>query len=75
MTPQKEPARPGLAGRAVNNRIKDVQVVNATRTLQALLSTATTLAGLALMLTTHDSTVHLLAACLVANELAKDLGQ
>jgi hypothetical protein len=57
------------------NRIKEVQAVNATRTLQAVLSTAITLAGLALMLTTHDATVHLLAACVVANEAAKDLGQ
>jgi len=52
------------------NRIKEVQAVNATRTLQAVLSIALTVAGLALMLTTHDATVHMLAVCLVANEIA-----
>jgi hypothetical protein len=54
---------------AEQNRIKEVQAVNATRTLQAVLSTVTTLAGIALMLTAHDATVHLLAVCVVANEL------
>ena len=57
------------------NRIKEVQAVNATRTLQAALSTAITLAGLALMLTTHDATVRMLACCLVANEAAKEVGR
>jgi hypothetical protein len=57
------------------NRIKEVQAVNATRTLQAALSTALTLAGLALMLTTHDATVHLLAACVVANETVRTEGR
>jgi hypothetical protein len=60
---------------AEQNRIKEVQAVNATRTLPAVLSIALTVAGLALMLTTHDATVHLLAACLVANELAKEAGR
>ena len=56
--------------RLLNDRIKEVQAVNATRTIQFLASTVTTLAGLALMLTTHDATVHMLAVCLVANEIA-----
>ena len=55
------------------NRIKEVQAVNATRTLQAVLSIATTLAGIALMLTTHDATVCLLACCVVANDLTGGL--
>jgi hypothetical protein len=55
------------------NRIKEVQAVNATRTLQAALSTAITIAGLAVLLTTHDATVHMLAVCLVANEMTGGL--
>jgi hypothetical protein len=55
------------------NRIKEVPTVERTeRTLPAVLSIALTLAGLALMLTTHDATVHLLAACVVASETAKE---
>ena len=74
MTPEKNTAS-ATKPRPQNNRIKDVQAVNATRTLQAVLSFALTVAGLALMLTTNDATVRMLAACLVANEAAKDLGQ
>jgi len=67
MTPQKEPSTE-IISRGLNNT--RVQAVNATRTLQAVLSIALTVAGLALMLTTHDATVRMLACCLVANEIA-----
>jgi hypothetical protein len=54
---------------AEQNRIKSRM------TIEDVLSTATTVAGLVLMLTTHDTTTYLLAACLVANEAAKEVGR
>jgi hypothetical protein len=62
--------------RLLNNTNKRVQAVERTeRTLPAVLSIALTVAGLALMLTTHDATVRMLACCLVANETAKEAGR
>jgi hypothetical protein len=69
MTEPKE-SRTVLPVRLNSTELKKVQAVNATRTLRAALSTALTVAGLALMLTTHDATVRMLACCLVANEIA-----
>jgi hypothetical protein len=74
VTPQEKTAS-ATKPRLLTHRIKTFKSLNATRTLSAVLSIATMVAGLALMLTTNDATVYMLAACLVANEAAKDLGQ
>ena len=70
MTSEKSTLDRDHQSRAEQHTNKRVQAVNATRTIQAVLSITLTLAGLALMLTTHDATVRMLACCLVANEIA-----
>ena len=73
MTTEKSTLDPRSSDRGLNDRIKDVLSVERTeRTLPVVLSISLTLAGLALMLTTHDATVRMLACCLVANEAAKE---
>jgi hypothetical protein len=73
MTSEKNTLAPRSSRRGLNDRIKDVLTVERTgRTITFLASTATMVVGILLMLITRDSTVHLLAACLVANEAAKE---